>query len=251
MISVCIATHNGARFIKQQLKSVLCQLGVEDEIIISDDGSSDNTLEIISNINDKRIKIFNLNNQKNYPKRFAAFHYATDNFENALKYAKGDIIFLCDQDDIWRNDKIKVCTDELKTCDFVKHNYSIIDSNGYLKKEKVYNIEDYRHLSIFSSVLRLPFRGCCMAFKREIIDFATPFPKNSLQHDSWIGLNAVLKGFKFKYIDEPLIYHRIHETNVSELEKSNSMFIKISYRIKLIFQLISYQWRLTSRKNSL
>ena len=104
MISVCIATHNGGRFLKEQLTSILCQIGENDEVIISDDGSTDDTLKIINGFNDKRIIVVN---QKS-PKGLPAHEYATLNFENALKHAMGDYIFLADQDDVWVHNKVAV-----------------------------------------------------------------------------------------------------------------------------------------------
>lgn len=95
MISVCMATYNGEEYIKEQLESILCQLGEMDEIIISDDGSTDNTLNIIESYNDSRIKI-HINTGK---------HGFVYNFENALQKAKGEYIFLSDQDDIWLPEK--------------------------------------------------------------------------------------------------------------------------------------------------
>src|SRR5665648_141557 len=91
MISVCLPTHNGSKYIIQQLNSIICQLKEEDEIIISDDSSEDNTCELIQAINDKRIKIY----------REGKFSSYVFNFENAIKHARGDHIFLCDQDDVW------------------------------------------------------------------------------------------------------------------------------------------------------
>ena len=95
--SVCIATFNGEKFIKEQLDSILCQLGVDDEIIISDDSSVDQTISIIESYKDKRIKIFV--NQK--------FSSPIYNFENAIMKSRGDFIFLSDQDDIWQSDKVE------------------------------------------------------------------------------------------------------------------------------------------------
>ena len=99
MISVCIATYNGEKYIKEQLDSIIPQLGHEDEIVISDDGSSDSTLDIINSINDERIRI-TVNQGK---------HGVNSNFNNALLHAKGDFIFLADQDDIWLSGKVAEC----------------------------------------------------------------------------------------------------------------------------------------------
>lgn len=84
MISVCIATYNGGKFLGEQLQSILCQLGKDDEVIISDDGSTDNTYLLVMSIQDNRIKFY-----KHKSDSFLLPHEkATLNFENALKYAK-------------------------------------------------------------------------------------------------------------------------------------------------------------------
>jgi glycosyltransferase involved in cell wall biosynthesis len=90
MISVCLPTFNGSKYIIQQLDSILCQLKENDEIIISDDSSEDNTCELIEKLNDKRIIILKEKKIPNY----------IFNYENAIKHAKGKYIFLSDQDDV-------------------------------------------------------------------------------------------------------------------------------------------------------
>lgn len=97
MISVCMAAYNGEKYIKEQLLSILKQIGPNDEVVISDDGSKDRTKDIVDSLNDKRIRYVENKNK----------HGFTHNFENALQIAQGDYIFLADQDDIWRDDKEK------------------------------------------------------------------------------------------------------------------------------------------------
>ena len=98
MISVCVAAFNGEKYIEEQILSVLRNLDSQDEIIISDDGSSDRTRRIVDDLaeKDRRIRIID-GPRKGLIK----------NFENAIVHSKGDIIFLCDQDDIWMNNKVK------------------------------------------------------------------------------------------------------------------------------------------------
>ena len=104
MISICIATFNGEHYIKDQLLSILPQLTVHDEVIISDDNSSDKTIKIIEEFNDLRIKIYYNNPlKKGY----------SNNFENALSKSNQQLIFLCDQDDIWFNNKIQIYKSKL------------------------------------------------------------------------------------------------------------------------------------------
>ena len=111
MISVCMATYNGEKYIREQIDSILAQLGDKDELIVSDDGSADATLSIVRSFSDPRIKIIS-NTGK---------HGTNGNFENALKHAQGDYIFLSDQDDVWLPGKVNICLQALQTAHLVVH----------------------------------------------------------------------------------------------------------------------------------
>ncbi len=89
-ISVCLASYNGEKYIAEQLESILKQLGERDELIISDDSSTDQTLAIIDRFHDRRLRVFPGN----------SFYNPIFNFENALKQATGEVIALSDQDDV-------------------------------------------------------------------------------------------------------------------------------------------------------
>ena len=128
MISVCIASHNGEKYIKEQVDSILCQIGSDDEVVISDDGSTDKTLAILEAYNDPRIKVFRYVHPCKYRYNF---DYATHNFENALHHAKEDIIFLADQDDVWLPDKVEKVKAAFydKEVMAVLHDAKIVDEN--------------------------------------------------------------------------------------------------------------------------
>ena len=119
-ISVCIAAYNGGRFIREQVMSILPQLGEDDEIIVSDDGSIDDTINILNSFHDKRIKIF-INEGR---------HGVVPNFENALKHSSGDYIFFSDQDDTWNDNKVKKCVEALNDADLVVHNSRVVSDGG-------------------------------------------------------------------------------------------------------------------------
>src|SRR5579871_1607034 len=109
MISVCMATYNGERYILKQLQSIISQLSENDEIVISDDSSTDNTINIIKSFNDSRIRLYENNK----------FGSPIFNLENALKHAKNDFIFLSDQDDLWESNKVKTLVEKLNQYDLV------------------------------------------------------------------------------------------------------------------------------------
>ena len=89
--SVCMATYNGEKYIAAQIISILAQIGPDDELIISDDGSTDKTVEIIKTFRDPRIKLY----------QDHVFRDPIKNFQHALTKSSGRYIFLADQDDVW------------------------------------------------------------------------------------------------------------------------------------------------------
>ena len=204
MISVCVATYNGEKFIREQIVSILCQLSSDDEIIVSDDGSTDGTIVIINCIGDKRIRIIE------GPRK----HSPTFNFENALKEAKGDYIFLADQDDVWKTNKVEVCMKWLQKYDCVVSDAEVTDSNLNPLYPSLYAIMQVRQGHIYNTVWKNGYTGCCMAFRRNILEASLPFPKDIPMHDIWIGNVAAYK-YNVKFIPDKLILFRRHKETIS------------------------------------
>ena len=130
MITVCLTTYNGEEFIRDQTDSIICQLSDEDEIIVSDDESTDKTVSIIENYNDKRIKIIKNKKSKG----------VIGNVESSLEQAKGDYIFLADQDDIWLPNKVEVCINALSKYDLVISDCLVTDENRNIIHESFYEV---------------------------------------------------------------------------------------------------------------
>ncbi|MDE6577873.1 MAG: glycosyltransferase family 2 protein [Muribaculaceae bacterium] len=229
-----MATYNGERFIKEQLTSILSQLQPEDEIIVSDDSSTDSTLDIISSFNDSRIKIFNNENTRG----------VNSNFENAIRHSNGDIIFLSDQDNVWAADKIKLCLKEIGTSDCVVHDCSITDENLRIVNNSLFSTINARE-GLLHNIFRNGFTGCCMCFRKELINSILPIPSSkSYYYDQWIGLRAELKG-KTKFIKTPLTKFRRHESNISSASSVShlSFFKKIHYRVLLVVNLFLFDYK--------
>ena len=229
MISVCMATYNGEMYLREQVDSILGQLCNEDELIVSDDGSTDSTIEILKSYNDLRIKIFH--NSHN--------HGVNGNFENALIQAKGDYIFLSDQDDVWHKDKVKVCISALEKYDCIVHDCEITDSELNIISNSLLK-ELGAKSGVINNIKKNGFTGCCMAFKNNVLNSVIPFPKsNKFFHDQWIGLKASMK-FKTAFINQKLIYFRRHSSNSSSAAGKSKLNIanKICYRLLLCKALI-------------
>lgn len=230
MISVCMATYNGGLYIKEQIDSIIMQLSKDDELIISDDGSRDGTIEIINSFHDIRIKLYH--NETN--------HGFVGNFENALSQAKGDYIFLSDQDDIWKEGKIKVTLDALKNYDLVVHNAELIDGSGNSLNKDYYSCL-HQKTTFLANLWKTRFLGCCMAFNRKVFQDCIPFPQKIVAHDYWIGMYALAK-YKVAFIPNILISYRRHGNNVSpSSEKSNnSLFYKVfTKRVSILLSIIN------------
>lgn len=244
MISVCVATYNGGKYIKSQIESILKQLSENDEIIISDDNSSDNTIQILKNFNDRRIKIYthspNLCLRK---KKLGNYRLVADNFQNALKHAQGDYIFLSDQDDIWCEGRLRKTLEVLENNKVALCNFSIINSDGFITKDKEYSDSCVPVKNSFLyNIIKCRFMCCCMAFHCELLKYVLPFPKDLMSCDQWIGNMGSLIG-NCKYISEPLHLYRRHGNNVSETtEKSKNSFIfKLYFRL-YIFTLVVFRF---------
>ena len=229
MISVCIATYNGERFIREQIDSILRQLSSDDEIIVSDDGSTDDTISIINSIDDKRIRIIE------GPRK----HSPTQNFECAMKEAKGDYIFLADQDDVWKPNKVEVCMKWLQEYDCVVSDAEVTDSNLNPLYPSLYAIMQVRQGRIYNTIWKNGYTGCCMAFRRNVLNASMPFPKDIPMHDIWIGNVAAYK-YNVKFISDKLVLFRRHEDTISCNGKGSrfSLCQKIKFRINTIYHII-------------
>ena len=235
MISVCIPTYNGEKFIYQQIISILSQINSDDEIIISDDGSTDKTLDIIKSFNDDRIKIF----YNNKIKSKYSFNLTTQNLQNALLKARGEIIFLADQDDVWIDNKIERCINYLKNgYDLILHDCAIVDQNNNLIDKSYFKLNNSTP-GIFNNIVKNSYLGCCMAINKKVLNYALPFPKD-IPHDIWIGLIAE-EFTKVKFLQEILINYRRHGNNLSASgeKSSNTLLFKIKYRAIILREFIN------------
>jgi glycosyltransferase involved in cell wall biosynthesis len=205
-LSVCMAAYNGARFIREQADSVLWQLGPDDELIVADDASQDETVRILEGLRDARVRV--LRHQQNAGVKRA--------FENALQHATGEIIFLCDQDDVWREDKVErvlaVFANSPATT-LVLTNAELIDGQGRPLGQMLH-MGGHVPLGVAANLLKNRYQGSTMAFRREILEAALPFPEGIPMHDSWIGMVNALVG-RAAYLPQCLIYYRRHESNAT------------------------------------
>ena len=233
MLSVCMATYNGERFIHEQIESILSQLEENDELIISDDGSKDKTISIIKSFNDSRIKLFN--NQK---------HGVNNNFENALTHSKGDYICLSDQDDIWHQGKADFVKRMLLSYDLIVHNAEIVDGTGRSLGYDYFSLTP-QGKGFWGNLWKSGFLGCCMAFNRKLLEDALPFPKLIAGHDYWLGMLGAAK-YKVLFDKQIFLSYRRHGDNAStSAEPSDtSLFYKIfTKRLAMIYCVATHYFK--------
>ena len=166
MISVCLATYNGVATLHQQLSSILAQLSPDDEVIISDDGSTDGTLNVVRAFNSPIVRIV----------QGPGTGSPIQNFEHALQQARGEYIFLSDQDDLWLEGKVQHMVAALKAgADCVVSDCHVTDDALNVTAPSFFahaRLHEGRWYNLF---MRNFYLGCCMAFNRRVLLRSLPF----------------------------------------------------------------------------
>lgn len=215
-VGVVVATYNGERFIREQLLSICCQTRKPDCIVITDGGSSDNTLRICENIRNECNDIQWVIVQSNERLTVA------NNFEKGINLINSDIVFLCDQDDYWYENKIEEFLKVFESddeCIVVISDADVVDSDlnkkGGTQWQSICFKPSKKMIAgeeLLSEMLqRNIFTGMCMAYKNKAFEYET-IKSNYMLHDETIGWLAVFKG-KVGFITKPLAAYRQHENN--------------------------------------
>ncbi|MFY9906969.1 MAG: glycosyltransferase family 2 protein [Terriglobales bacterium] len=232
-VSVCMAAYNGERFIRRQISSILPQLSAEDELVIVDDGSADGSVAIIEAFRDSRVKL--LRNEHNFG--------VVRTFERALRGARGDLVFLSDQDDIWRPEKVAVCRayfDSHPEVGLVLSDADVIDG-----AERViaatWMIDGSFRDGILANLIRNRYLGCVMAFRSQLLTRCLPFPPGLPMHDMWIGMVNRLGG-KAALIPQVLMSYRRHGGNATAGQHAPWEQM-LSWRVALAKNLVRFYVR--------
>lgn len=208
LVSVALATFNGKKYLRNQLDSICNQTYKNIEIIVSDDASSDETIELLNEYKSKYGLKYYIND-KNYG--------LISNFQKAIEHCTGDYIALADQDDIWKPNKIEMLLKNIDNKSLICSDALVIDSNGNVLSHSLF---DYAKLKFFyqDQFKYLLFGnfvpGCTMLFRKELKDYILPIPQNFQFHDWWIALVAAAIG-GIAFCSEPLIMYRKHDSNCS------------------------------------
>lgn len=215
-LSVVLCTYNGTRYIEEQLESILSQSLTPDEIVVSDDGSSDDVLEVIdSRLAGGSVAYSVLKNKFTIGPAL--------NFSQAINQAKGEYIAMSDQDDVWGCLKLESlmslmhCLEADVGCEtpiLVFSDATIVDShlNVLHSSFQSYHGFDLSRVSLASLLVENISPGCCMLVNKALAELAMPLPEDALMHDGWLMLVAKAFG-KIGYVDQPLVKYRQHDRN--------------------------------------
>jgi len=231
-----MAAYNGGKYIDAQLDSILVQLRDEDEILIVDDCSQDDTRERILRSADPRIRL--LRHSKNLG--------VVPTFEDALRSATGDVLFLCDDDDVWAPTKVQRFLDVFerhRDVEVVTSRVSLIDENDDRLPNSRVNREGRFSSGFWKNVLVNHYQGSAMAIRASLLGRVLPFPRHkTFLHDAWIGTRNEVAGGRTEFIDEDLLYYRRHAKNAS---RTQSLVRQIRTRIDLLVAHVLYALRLS------
>lgn len=223
-VSVALGTHNGAAFLEAQVRSILAQSRPVDEIVISDDASSDGTLDLVERL------LREESAERSTPSppsvlilRNASALGVTANFEQALRSTTGDLVALADQDDVWHTDRVARAVSMFAaepTLDLVASDARLVDWVGRDSGTTLFEtlgVTDglrrrLRSGDAFDELLRRNvITGATMMVTRDLIDRASPFPMTWV-HDEWLAIVASVGG-GIGLVDFPLIDYRQHGGN--------------------------------------
>lgn len=240
MISVCMATYNGAKYIRSQVESILEQLRPMDELVVCDDGSSDETVAILLICGDDRIRVHQ------NPMRLGHVR----NFERAMSLARGDYIFLSDQDDVWVPGRVHDMMGVMKAHPqalLVSSNFDLIDEKGAETGEfrglgPVKRLRWLQVAAIFAG--KAPYYGCTFLMRREALRYCLPIPADIESHDIWFALVTSALG-RVVNLPGSTLQHRLHGSNVTV---SSRRAWKVVLRSRLVFASALFS-RLFSLRN--
>lgn len=210
--SVCIATYNGARWLRAQIDSILPQLKPGDELLVSDDGSTDETLQILKSYG-VRLRIVGT----------TRIGGVVPNFERVLSAASGDIVVLADQDDVWLDGRLNLIRAQLDKVTLIMTNGKVVDADLKPTGQDVYQLVNF-HNGFLRTFASTKYVGCCMAFRRELLQVALPFPAHIQWHDWYLALIGELL-FKVSHTQQTTILFRRHENNASNTGQRSSASI--------------------------
>lgn len=231
-ISFVLASYNGESYIDAQVRSILSSLGPDDEIIISDDGSTDQTKNIVCAIDDDRVHLLPIGPHVGYQK----------NFQRAVLASRGHYIFFSDQDDICLPSRIPRSLEALISYDCVCGDAIVVDQDLNETHSSFFSLRK-ANFAAFRLILRPAVIGATIACRRDFVFSSLPFPRG-VPHDAWLSIRAATRGRLYVDYSSFILYRR-HLKTASATANSNSrsLYRILSERILLLLALLGWPIR--------
>ena len=245
LVSIALCTYNGEKYLTEQLDTLINQTYSNIEIIVVDDCSTDHTYTILTGYSARYPQLKIHQNNKNLG--FSA------NFEKAVTLCKGELIALCDQDDLWHPRKIELQVNTIKDNIFIYHDSEFISQDGSSMNK---NMSDLMNLYRGNDPEAFLFFNCVsghsILMRKELLVQALPLPKNYF-HDWWLAYVATNIG-TIDFIPEPLVKYRQHEkseTNILQLLRDKDDYkFSSRYKIQRTYKWLGYCAAFTKNKNA-
>jgi rhamnosyltransferase len=218
-ILIVLASFNGANFLHQQLDSLIAQTETQWYLLIRDDGSTDNSLEIIRQYSKKDERVHFLSDDR------GSTGSAQGNFSILLKAAYeigAPYIFCCDQDDVWESNKLELVLARLRQLEgegkapsLVHHDLTVVNESLELQTGSFVELMRMRpgdQSNPQRLVSRNEITGCALACNRTLLKLALPVSDQAVMHDWWLGLHAAFFG-RLAFMPQQLVKYRQHDKN--------------------------------------
>jgi glycosyltransferase involved in cell wall biosynthesis len=228
-VSVVMAVYNGRQFLAEQISSVLSQLKLDDELIIVDDASNDDSLEIVRAFAAPNIRVvLNVTNAG-----------VKQTFQRGLLLARHEIIFLCDQDDVWLPGKRDACVAEFAQDPevlVVVTDAEIIDGYGNVLLASFVADRGGFNGSALGTLWRNRYLGGAMAIRSSLLSLALPIPEGAPMHDMWLGVIGYLCG-AVVYLPKVYLRYRRHGANATPYRRQ-SLARMSAWRVRLMAAIV-------------
>lgn len=243
-VSVAMATYNGSAHVAEQLASILAQLGPDDEVVVVDDASSDDTVDILASVADPRVRVLPGAVNRGYVRAFEA----------ALTAARGEVVLLSDQDDVWLPGRRDAMVEALRGHQVVATNLTTLGGPDALQGpfgQPDWRLgprdDDRRMVNLLGIVAGLrPYYGCAMGVRRDALATVLPFPAHLVEsHDLWLAMYGNLTG-SITHLDRRTVARRLHDDNATPSRPRGPRAVLVS-RARLVRALLDLRRRVRQR----
>ncbi|TPV52180.1 glycosyltransferase [Pseudarthrobacter phenanthrenivorans] len=200
-----MATYRGSQFVAEQIASILRELGPDDELIVVDDASPDDTVRVVESVADRRVRLTVSPRNQGYVRTF----------EEAIQRSRGQYIFLSDQDDVWSPGRLAAMLKALQTHKVVASNFDMLGGGPRPWIPELRSSDSGRKLANLWGILigYRAYYGCAMAFRRDALPLVVPIPAYVREsHDLWLAICGNMTG-SITHLNQATVLRRLHGEN--------------------------------------